>query len=148
MGFWFSLGHSSIVFGLCALLALGVRALAGQLANDSSALQQVTGVIGTAVSGTFLYLIGIINLVVLIGIIKVFRRMRHGHFDEAALEQQLNNRGFMNRILSGVTRAVTKPWQMYPVGCCSVWASTPRPRSGCWSWPAARPRSACPGTRS
>jgi high-affinity nickel-transport protein len=116
VGFWFSLGHSSIVFGLVALLALGVRALAGQLENDSSLLQRVTGVVGTAVSGTFLYLIGIINLVVLVGIIKVFRRMRHGHLDEHALEQQLNSRGFMNRFLSGVTKAVTRPGQMYPVG--------------------------------
>jgi high-affinity nickel-transport protein len=116
VGFWFSLGHSSIVFGLVVLLAAGVRALAGQVANDSSALQQTTGLIGTAVSGTFLYIIGIINLVILVGIVKVFRRMRHGDFDEAALEEQLNKRGFMNRLIGGVTKAVTKPWHMYPVG--------------------------------
>jgi len=116
IGFWFSLGHSSVVFGLCVLLALGVRTLAGQVEDDSSALQSITGVIGTAVSGVFLFLIGIINLLVLIGIIKVFRRMRQGAFDEQALEEQLNNRGFMNRILGNVTKAVTKPWQMYPVG--------------------------------
>ncbi len=116
VGFWFSLGHSSVVFGLCILLAAGVRALAGQVENDSSALQSVTGLVGTLVSGTFLFLIGIINLVVLVGILGVFRRMRHGEFDEAALEAQLNNRGFMNRILSGVTRAVSRSWQMYPVG--------------------------------
>ena len=116
IGFWFSLGHSSVVFFLCLLLGLGVRALAGQVANDSSSLQHVTGLVGTTVSGVFLYLIGIINLVLLVGIIKVFRRMRLGHFDEDTLEQHLNNRGFMNRILSGATRAVSKPWQMYPVG--------------------------------
>jgi nickel/cobalt transporter (NiCoT) family protein len=116
VGFWFSLGHSSVVFALVALLALGVRALAGQVADDSSTLQTTTGVIGTLVSGTFLYIIAAINLVVLVGIVKVFRRMRHGDFDEAALEDHLDNRGFMNRILGGVTKAVTKPWQMYPVG--------------------------------
>lgn len=116
IGFWFSLGHSSIVFGLCVLLALGVRALAGQVEDDASTLQSVTGVIGTTVSGVFLFIIGIINLVVLVGIIKVFRRMREGAFDEQALEEQLNNRGLMNRILGRVTRAVTKPGQMYPVG--------------------------------
>ena len=116
VGFWFSLGHSTIVFGLVVFLALGVRALAGQVENDSSTLQQTLGLIGTAVSGTFLYIIGIINLVILVGIINVFRKMRHGAFDEAALEDQLNNRGFMNRILSGTTKAVTKPWQMYPIG--------------------------------
>jgi high-affinity nickel-transport protein len=116
IGFWFSLGHSSVVFGLCFLLGLGVRTLVGQVENDSSTLQQTTGLIGTAVSGVFLYLIGIINLVILVGIMKVFRQMRQGTYDEAALEQQLNNRGFMNRLLAGVTRAVRKPWQMYPIG--------------------------------
>ncbi len=116
VGFWFSLGHSTIVFGLVALLALGVRALAGQVENDASVLQQVTGVVGTAVSGTFLYLIGILNLVVLVGILKVFRQMRRGVLDEAALEAQLANRGLMNRLLAGATRAVRRPWHMYPVG--------------------------------
>ena len=116
VGFWFSLGHSTIVFGLVALLAVGVRALAGQIEDDSSLLQEITGVVGTAVSGTFLYLIGIINLIVLVGILKVFRRMRRGAYDEAALEEQLNNRGFLNKILSGATKAVRKPWQMYPIG--------------------------------
>jgi high-affinity nickel-transport protein len=116
VGFWFSLGHSTIVLSLVVLLAFGVRSLAGQVANDSSALEQTTGLVGTAVSGTFLYLIGIINLVILVGMEKVFVRMRRGAFDEQALEAQLRNRGLMNRILSGATRAVTRPWQMYPVG--------------------------------
>ena len=116
VGFWFSLGHSSIVFGLCGLLAFGVRALAGQVESDSSTLHHVTGLIGVSVSGVFLYIIGIINLVILVGILKVFRQMRRGTYDEAALEQQLNNRGLMNRILSGATKAVTKPGQMYPIG--------------------------------
>jgi nickel/cobalt transporter (NiCoT) family protein len=116
VGFWFSLGHSSIVFGLVLLLSLGVKALVGQVENDSSSLQQTTGLIGTAVSGVFLTLIGILNLIVLRQILDVFRRMRHGDYDEAALEEQLNNRGLMNRILGGATRAVTKPWHMYPVG--------------------------------
>jgi high-affinity nickel-transport protein len=116
IGFWFSLGHSTIVFGLVALLVFGVHALAGQLGNDSSLLRQITGVVGTAVSGTFLYVIGIINLVMLVGIVKVFRRMRRGTYDEGALDDQLGNRGLLNRILSGATKAVTKPWQMYVVG--------------------------------
>jgi high-affinity nickel-transport protein len=116
VGFWFSLGHSTIVFALVALLALGVRALAGQVENDSSLLQRITGVVGTAVSGVFLYSIGIINLVILIGIIKVFRKMRQGAYDEKSLEEQLSSRGFMNKILSGATKTVTKPSQMYPIG--------------------------------
>jgi high-affinity nickel-transport protein len=116
VGFWFSLGHSSVVFALCLLLGLGVRSLAGQVESDSSTLQRVTGVIGVSVSGVFLYVIGIINLILLVGIWKVFRRMRQGDFDEAQLEAHLNNRGFLNRILSRATGTVTKPWQMYPIG--------------------------------
>ncbi|MFJ1790278.1 Nickel transporter NicT [Kitasatospora griseola] len=116
VGFWFSLGHSSIVFGLCALLAFGIRSLAGQVESDGSTLHQATGLIGVTVSGTFLVLIGLINLGAFNGILKVFRRMRQGDFDEAELERQLDRRGFLNRILGKVTRAVTKPWHMYPVG--------------------------------
>jgi high-affinity nickel-transport protein len=116
VGFWFSLGHSTIVFALCLLLSLGVRALAGQLEDGSSTLHETTGLIGTSVSGVFLYLIAIMNLVVLIGIIRVFAKMRRGELDEAALERQLDNRGFMNRLLRGATKAVRKPWHIYPVG--------------------------------
>jgi high-affinity nickel-transport protein len=116
VGFWFSLGHSSIVFGLVFLLSLGVKALVGQVENNTSSLQQTTGLVGTAVSGVFLILIGVLNLVVLREILGVFRRMRHGDYDEEALETHLNNRGLMNRILGGATKAVTKPWHMYPVG--------------------------------
>jgi high-affinity nickel-transport protein len=116
VGFWFSLGHSSIVFGLAFLLALGMKALAGPVQNDNSGLHDVTGVIGTSVSGAFLYLIAIINIILLLGIFKVFRRMRLGHFDEEALEEQLNKRGLMNRLLGRVMKSITKPWQMYPLG--------------------------------
>ncbi len=116
VGFWFSLGHSSVVFALSLLLGFGVRALVGPVANDNSRLHAVTGLVGTTVSGVFLYLIAAINLVVLVGIMKVFVGMRRGQFDEDALEHQLNNRGFMNRIFGRFTRSITKPWQMYPVG--------------------------------
>jgi high-affinity nickel-transport protein len=116
VGFWFSLGHSSVVFVMVALLASGVHALAAQLGNDQSALQRATGLWGTAVSGVFLILIGLVNLAALVGILKVFREMHRGSFDEAGLEEQLDKRGFLNRILGRVTKAVSKPWHMYPVG--------------------------------
>src|SRR5437870_3609674 len=99
VGFWFSLGHSSVVMALCLLLATGVRALAGQVESDTSTLQQVTGLVGVAVSGTFLLLIGVINLGVLRRMLGVWRGMRAGHYDEAALEQHLDSRGLLNRIL-------------------------------------------------
>jgi high-affinity nickel-transport protein len=116
VGFWFSLGHSSVVFALAFLLTLGVKTLAGPVRDGGSALHDVTALIGTAVSGAFLYLIAGINLVILAGIWKVFRAMRSGRYDEAALEEQLNNRGFMNRLLGRVMKSVSKPWHMYPLG--------------------------------
>jgi high-affinity nickel-transport protein len=116
VGFWFSLGHSTIVFLLALLLAIGVKALSGPVKNDNSSLHQVTGWIGTLVSGSFLYAIAALNIVILLGIIKVFRDMRRGAFDEQALEEQLNGRGLMNRFFGRMTRAVTKPSQMYPIG--------------------------------
>ena len=116
VGFWFSLGHSTIVFGLAFLLSVGVKALAGQVENDGSELHSITGIIGASVSGVFLWVLGILNLVVLIGIIRVFKNMRHGAYDEKELEDQLNKRGFMNRFLGGLTKSVTKPWHIYPIG--------------------------------
>ncbi len=116
VGFWFALGHSTVVFVLVALLAAGVRAIAGEIGDDASPLKQIGGIVGTAVTGLFLVLIGLLNLVVLIGIIGVFRRMRSGEYDEAALEHHLDNRGFLNRVLGGVTRAVRRPVHMFPVG--------------------------------
>jgi high-affinity nickel-transport protein len=116
VGFFFSLGHSSIVFLLAAAFAIGIKGLSGAVENDSSTLHKATGLIGPTVSGVFLVVIGIINLIVLIGIVQVFRRMRQGEYDEQKLEQQLNNRGFMNRFLGRATRAIKAPWQMYPLG--------------------------------
>ena len=116
VGFWFSLGHSSVVFVMVLGVALGVRALSRGIGDDDSALQQLTGVWGTLISGAFLIAIGLINLAALVGIVRVFREMRHGGYDEAELERQLDKRGFLNRILGRVTRAVTKPWHMYPTG--------------------------------
>ena len=116
VGFFFSLGHSSIVFLLAILLAVGIRGLSGDVADDNSALHQATGLIGPTISGSFLFLIGILNLIVLIGIVRVFLRMRQGEFNEQQLEEQLNSRGFMNRFLGRATRAVKKPWHMYPLG--------------------------------
>ena len=114
VGFWFSLGHSSVVFVMVLAIAFGVRALARGIDNDNSSLQQITGVWGTSISGAFLLLIGLINLAALIGIVQVFRQLKHGQYDEAELERQLDKRGFLNRILGKVTKAVKKPWHMYP----------------------------------
>ncbi|MEC3955725.1 HoxN/HupN/NixA family nickel/cobalt transporter [Nocardia sp. CDC153] len=116
VGFWFALGHSSIVFVMVALLAFGVRALAGSIEDEGSGLHRWTGLWGTSVSGGFLIAIGLLNLVSLLGIWRVYRRMRGGDFDEASLERALADRGLLNRMLGPVMKLVRKPWQMYPVG--------------------------------
>jgi len=116
VGFFFSLGHSSVVFALAVLLNFGIRALDSQVRNGNSGLHNVTGIIGTGVSGTFLYLIAALNLIVLAGIVKVFREMRRGGYDDTELEEQLAKRGLMNRILGPLARRVDTPWKIYPVG--------------------------------
>ncbi|MFN2560038.1 MAG: HoxN/HupN/NixA family nickel/cobalt transporter [Jatrophihabitans sp.] len=116
VGFWFSLGHSTVVFGLALLLSLGVKALTGQVTNADSGLHSTTAVIGASVSGVFLWMLGVLNLMVLLGIVRVFREMRRGEFDEQQLEDHLNKRGFMNRLLGGLTKSVRKAWHIYPVG--------------------------------
>jgi high-affinity nickel-transport protein len=116
VGFWFSLGHSTIVFSLSFLISIGVKALDGPVKRGGSNLHQVAGTVGTLVSGGFLYLIAAINVVILLGIIRVFMEMRTGRYDERQLEQQLNNRGLLNRFLGRLTRSVSKPGHMYPIG--------------------------------
>ncbi|OBG30076.1 nickel transporter [Mycobacterium alsense] len=119
VGFFFSLGHSTVVFGLAVLLATGVRAVIGPVQDDSSTLHHYTGLIGTSVSGVFLYLLAVLNLIVLVGILRVFARLRRGDYDpddEAQLERQLQNRGLINRFLGRFTKSITKSWHVYPVG--------------------------------
>jgi len=115
-GFWFSLGHSSVVFALAFLLAIGVRAVVGPVQDENSPMLQTLGLIGSVVAGTFLILIGLTNLLAAVGIAKVFRAMRSGELDEAELERQLASRGFLARLLGRFMRRVTKPWHLYPVG--------------------------------
>jgi high-affinity nickel-transport protein len=115
VGFWFALGHSSVVVVMAALVAGGAQ-LAGTLMDEKSGTHQVLGVLGTILSGTFLYLIAALNLVALLGILRVFLAMRAGAYDEAELEAHLDSRGFMNRLLGRFTRSITRPGQMFPLG--------------------------------
>ena len=94
-GFWFSLGHSSVVFGLAFLLAIGVRAVVGpRAATKVHRYCRPSGLVGSIVAGTFLILIGLTNLFAVVGIAKVFRQMRNGEFDEAELERHLEQPRF------------------------------------------------------
>jgi len=115
-GFFFSLGHSTVVLGLTVALAFAARRIVGQVVNGGSALHNTGSLIGTGVSGVFLYLIGLLNLVILLDVLRVFRAMRRGEYDEAALERRLQERGFMNRFFGPLARSIRSSWQMYPLG--------------------------------
>ena len=116
VGFWFSLGHSTVVFALAVLLNFGIRSLDSQVKNSNSSLQHTTNIVGTLVSGFFLLLIALMNLIILAGIVKVFREMRVGHYDDEQLEELLNKRGLMNRFLGKLARRIDAPWKIYPIG--------------------------------
>jgi high-affinity nickel-transport protein len=116
VGFFFSLGHSTVVFALAVLLNFGIRALDNQVRDNTSALHNVTNVVGTSVSGFFLYLIAALNAVILVGILRVFREMRSGRFSDSELNDQLDKRGLMNRFLGPLARKVDTPWKIYPIG--------------------------------
>jgi high-affinity nickel-transport protein len=116
VGFFFSLGHSSVVFALTVLLGLGAKALGTQVQNANSPLHHYGTLVGTLVSGAFLYLIATLNLIILWGIVRLFVQMRQGRFDDSELEKHLNSRGFMMRFFGPVARSIDQSWKMYPLG--------------------------------
>ncbi|HEY6537800.1 MAG TPA: HoxN/HupN/NixA family nickel/cobalt transporter [Candidatus Dormibacteraeota bacterium] len=116
VGYFFSLGHSTIVMAIGVGMVVAEKTVYSAVSHNSSGLEQFGGVFGTIVSAAFLYLIAVLNIVILVGIVGVFRKMRQGEYDEAQLEEQLNNRGLMYRFFGKWMKAISKPWQMYPVG--------------------------------
>jgi len=116
IGFWFSLGHSTIVFAIGVGLVIAEKAVYQAVSHNGSTLETFGGYFGTIVSATFLYLIAFLNIVILAGILRVFRSMRRGEYDEEELERQLQNRGLMYRFFGRWMRLINKEWQMYPVG--------------------------------
>lgn len=116
VGFFFSLGHSSVVATLAILLNFGIKALGSQLNDANSALHHYTGLIGTSISGGFLMLIAILNLVILVSILRVFIDMRKGMYNEEELEKHLNSRGFLMRFFGPIARRIDASWKMYPLG--------------------------------
>ncbi len=116
VGFFFSLGHSSVVFTMTVLLGFGVKALGAGIQDENSSLHHYTGLIGTSVSGGFLYLIAALNAIVLVGIVKVFLEMRRGTYDDEELERQLQQRGLLMRFFGPLARSIDTSWKMYPLG--------------------------------
>ncbi len=113
VGFFFSLGHSSIVLALTTGLALAAASVTAAIPS----FQDWGGYVGAGVSGTFLWAIGVLNLLVLIDIVRIFREMRQGRYDEQELEARLAEHGLMNRFFLGrVARRIHSSWQMFPLG--------------------------------
>ncbi|HET9116564.1 MAG TPA: HoxN/HupN/NixA family nickel/cobalt transporter, partial [Pseudonocardiaceae bacterium] len=113
IGFFFSLGHSTVVFVLCLLLI----ASGATVTHELPWLRGVGGVIGSGVSVTFLWLVAALNLRVLLDILKIRHRPAHANHDHARIEELLARRGLINRLFGGRLRAfVDSSWQMYPVG--------------------------------
>ena len=113
VGFFFSLGHSTIVILLCAALALSTSYVEKHLPQWRS----IGGIAGTLVSTFFLYLIGFINLVVLIDLIKAFRRVASGEpYDDLDIDTYLAQRGLIGRFFRPLFRLVQTSQQMYWIG--------------------------------
>src|SRR6202162_5705664 len=110
VGFFFSLGHSTVVFLVAAALGLAVKwVVDGQLKTTG-------GIVCTIASGGFLLLIGLFNLVILLGIVRVYRKLKAGGYDEQSLDLDLTAGGFMSRIFGRLFRVIHHSWQMYPIG--------------------------------
>ena len=112
-GFFFSLGHSSIVFGLTAGLAIAAKSVNSRIPS----LQAYGSTVGASVSGTFLLVIGLLNLLVLLEIVGVFRRMKSGTYRHEDLESALVKQGFLSRVLlKRLGSKIDASWKMYPLG--------------------------------
>jgi nickel/cobalt transporter (NiCoT) family protein len=116
VGFWFSLGHCTIVIAIGVGIVIAEKSVYGAVAHGNSGLARFGGIFGTIVSASFLYLIALLNLVILAGIVRVFAAMRRGSYDEVELERQLQSRGLMYRYFGRWMRSIDHEWQMYPVG--------------------------------
>jgi high-affinity nickel-transport protein len=112
VGFAFSLGHSTVVLLMTLAIVVATQTMTRQMPH----LREWGGLVGTTVSGLFLYLIGIMNLVVMMDIARAFRQMRRETHRATAIEARLLERGVLTRWFGGVFRLVSRPWHMYPVG--------------------------------
>lgn len=112
VGFFFAIGHSTIVIVVAALVAV-----AATLVDRFNALHDVTGVIATTISATFLLAIAAMNIVIFLSVYKAYRRVRAGGaYVEEDMDMLLNNRGFLSRIFKPMFRLVTRSWHMFPLG--------------------------------
>jgi high-affinity nickel-transport protein len=116
VGFFFSLGHSTVVFLITLALGLAVSWLVSGVVDGNGHLRSLGSLVGTSVSGSFLLLIGVLNLVILLDIVRVYRRMRRGEYDRGTLHHELVAGGVMSRLFGRLFGLIRHSWQMYPIG--------------------------------
>ncbi|MGO4301528.1 HoxN/HupN/NixA family nickel/cobalt transporter [Leifsonia sp. RAF41] len=107
VGFWFSLGHSSVVLGLILALTLGARVLVGPVTEENSPLHQITGIVGTSVSAVFLYAIAGVNL---------FSLLSGLRSDRTGSAEDVRPGGPLVRLFGRAVSSIRRPGQMYPLG--------------------------------
>ncbi len=113
VGFFFSLGHSTIVVAMSVAIAL----TAATIQKDFPQYEKVGGVIGTSVSAFFLLALAFINMIVLWDVFKTFQSVRQGGaYSEQTIDESLNQRGITGRFFRPLLRFISHSWQMYPVG--------------------------------
>jgi high-affinity nickel-transport protein len=112
VGTWFSLGHSTIVFALIAALVV----LTEFVRSHVAAFAQFGAVVGALISGVFLFLIGLVNVLIALDVYRIFRGLRDRELDQAALDAQMDKRGFLYRYFGRLFKMVEEPWQIYPIG--------------------------------
>jgi nickel/cobalt transporter (NiCoT) family protein len=112
VGTWFSLGHSTIVCAMIVALVAATEFITRQYNTFAS----VGAVLGTLISGIFLFIIGIVNVIIVLEVYRMFRGVRDGELDQRALDDQMLKRGFLNRIFGRFFKVVSEPWQIYPIG--------------------------------
>ena len=112
VGFYFSIGHSTVVFLMAVLLGISVKWAKSELPH----FQDIGGTIGTLVSGFFLVLIGILNLIILVSLIKLFAKLRHQRVNEEEVDALLEARGFVSRFVGPYFKVISRSWHVLPLG--------------------------------
>jgi|HubBroStandDraft_1064217.scaffolds.fasta_scaffold17353_2 high-affinity nickel-transport protein len=112
VGTWFSLGHSTIVCAMIVALVVAFDFVKSQYANFAN----YGAVVGTLISGAFLFIIGLVNLIIVLEVYRIFRKLRDGELDQKGLDEQMDKRGFLYRYFGRLFKVVNEPWQIYPIG--------------------------------
>ena len=113
VGFFFALGHSSVVMAASVAVAMTASAIS----EDMASYREIGGILGTSASALFLLIIAIANVIVLRGVYRAFRlSQRGGQVTEEQVDALLNQRGWLTRLFRPLFRFVSKSWHLYPIG--------------------------------